>query len=68
MAISDAYISYRQANMIIANGSTTKQDKLYPPAKPSIYVESHLWLDEEGDDPILHILTIDKYISFKEQE
>lgn len=54
--------------MTITHGSYKKKLVLYPPAKPSSDIEDPLWVREEGDDPILTILTIDTTISLKEPE
>ena len=64
LEIVDAYISYRQRSMIIANGPSRKHLKIFHPTKPSTDTEDPFWI-EEDDEPVLPVLTIDRALYLK---
>ena len=65
LAIVDDYIGCKEENITITHGSFKKQLTLYPPSKPYSNFEYPFWVGKEGYDPILPILTIEKYLSLK---
>jgi hypothetical protein len=70
LAMDDAYIDCRSGNMTISHGSSTKQLTLYPPAKPSIYLDPPLWVegeDSDDEEEAHQVLSIDQYLSIREK-
>lgn len=59
LATADTYISCRQGSMIIANGPSRKNIKIFPLTKPSTDTEDTFWIKED-DEPVLSVLTIDR--------
>jgi len=56
--------------MTISHGTSTKKVTLYPPSKPSIYLEKPLWVDGEDSDQEREshqVLSIDQYLAIRDK-
>ena len=54
--------------MIIVNGISKKNLKIYPPAKLSTYLEDPFWIKVEYNEPIFLVVTIDRALSLYDHE
>ena len=53
--------------MTISDGIETKILTLYPLARPSLEVETPLWMELEEEDGLQPLLTIGKALTFKDE-
>ena len=53
--------------MTISDGIETKKLTLYPLARPSLEVETPLWMELEEEEGIQPLLTIGKALTFKDE-
>lgn len=54
--------------MIVVNGPIKKQLTLYPFVKPSFDIGDPFWVEEESDELVIPILTIDRALYLKKTE
>ena len=53
--------------MTISDGTETKNLTLYPPARPSLEVETPLWMELEEEEGVQPLLMIGKALTFKDE-
>ena len=53
--------------MTISNGTEITNLTLYPPAWPSLEVESPLWMEPKEEEGVQPLLTIGKALTFKDE-
>ena len=67
LATADACITCPSGTMTISDGTETKNLTLYSPARPSLEVETPLWMEPEEEEGVQPLLTIGKDLSFKDE-
>ena len=53
--------------MTKSDGTETNNLTLYPPARPSLEVETPLWMELEEEEGVQPLLTIGKALTFKDE-